>query len=404
MNRSWLATRRDLHPALRRRPWVSVPVALVAVAVLFVAPAAPSFNHTDLSPALQVSCASFTRPTTVAGLNRVVSGYRSQQRFTGGDVGASAELTDGRQLFAFGDTLRGRSYSSTRYVRNSMLVFGPGCAGVVQRRDRGAVIPDRGDGVGYWPMSVVRTGRGHGVDLVTVTAQRVRSTGGGGLFGFENLGPAVAQFTVRDGGVPVLQWVRDIGADSPDTRRPTWGAATTRVGNTLYLYGTANPGDGTVGWSLSVARTSVSTVTDPSTWRYWDGSAWQRDPARAAVLIPAHGGVSQTLSVFRQGGTWYALSKRGDFLGTDLVAWTAPAPTGPFTAGPVLARIPSTSTSGHDADLRYLPLAHPELLPETGTVVVSVSRNTTDGAAIEENPTLYRPEFLRVALPRLTNR
>jgi hypothetical protein len=58
------------------------------------------------------------------------------------------------------------------------------------------------------------------------------------------------------------------------------------------------------------------------------------------VLIPAVRGVSQTLSVFQGGDRWYAVSKRDDYLGTDLVIWTAPSPTGPFRATPPVARIP----------------------------------------------------------------
>ena len=58
------------------------------------------------------------------------------------------------------------------------------------------------------------------------------------------------------------------------------------------------------------------------------------------------------------------------------------------------AQIPSTSSQ-----LRYMPLAHAELLPEPGTMVVSVSRNTTEIEQIPNDPSLYRPEFLRIDLP-----
>jgi hypothetical protein len=49
-------------------------------------------------------------------------------------------------------------------------------------------------------------------------------------------------------------------------------------------------------------------------------------------------------------------------------------------------------------ELRDMPLAHPDLFLQAGTMVVSVSRNTTDGD-VQSDPSLYRPEFLRVELP-----
>jgi hypothetical protein len=46
-----------------------------------------------------------------------------------------------------------------------------------------------------------------------------------------------------------------------------------------------------------------------------------------------------------------------------------------------------------------MPLAHPTLLPEQGTVVISYSRNQVDVGRVFRDPQLYRPRFLRVRLP-----
>ena len=46
-----------------------------------------------------------------------------------------------------------------------------------------------------------------------------------------------------------------------------------------------------------------------------------------------------------------------------------------------------------------MPLAHPDLLPRSGSVVMSYSRNNTDTGAVQRNPLLYRPRFVRVPLP-----
>lgn len=137
-------------------------------------------------------------------------------------------------------------------------------------------------------------------------------------------------------------------------------------------------------------------ILKPAAWRYWDGTRWGKNPAKVQKLISAVGGVSQTFSVLRRGDRWYAVSKQNEFLGRDLVIRNAPGPTGPFTVSPSSATIPSNTATGM---LRYMPLAHPDLLPQEGSIVVSFSQNNTDLGEIGRNPFLYRPYFLRVDLP-----
>jgi hypothetical protein len=348
--------------------------------------------------ATRTECLDISEVQTVAQLNRFVAHVRGDPAFAGGDVGASVTLQDGRQLFVFGDTLRGEDFDGQQFVRNSMLVVSPTCANVVLPADNGAIIPDRGDGVGYWPMSVARVER-PGYDLVGVAAQRVRADGdaSAGVFGFEILGPAIAIYVVPAGGVPQLVARQDIGRDRVDVTAPMWGAASAVVDGWVYLYGTARPVGATFGgFSLQVARTRPEDAAQAEQWRYWDGRRWQRDADAALELIPADGGVSQTLSVFEQGGRWYAVSKQDEVLGRDLAIWTAPGPTGPFTLAARPVAIPSDAATG---TLRYLPLAHPDLLPEPGTVVVSYSQNNTDFDEVVDDPRIYRPRFVRVRLP-----
>lgn len=373
-----------------------VPPAVALLSVALVVPTRPDLpDPVDVPRASQSTCLPTGEITSVRQIDRLVRTVRGNPEFAGGDVGTSARLQDGRFLFLFGDTLRSAAFDGQRFVRNSMLVFSPGCAQVILPADHGALVPDRPDGVGYWPMSTI-VERGQGFDLVGVAVQRVRSTGTG-VFDFETLGPARALFVVPSGGTPQLLGVTDLGPDLADPTRPMWGAATDVAGGWVYTYGTSRaPGSTAPGFELRVARHRPVDFDRTEEWTYWDGSSWQRDPARSAALIPAVGGVSQTLSVFHREGTWYALSKRDEFLGSDLVIWTAPAPTGPFTAGPPVAQIPSDSATG---TLRYLALAHPGLLPRRGTVVVSYSENNLDLSVVQDDPRRYRPRFLRVPLP-----
>ncbi|WP_370617073.1 DUF4185 domain-containing protein [Mumia qirimensis] len=378
--------------------------ALVVVAALVVAavllPGVLRGDDEDApsagSGAYETACVAIPELRTIDDLQTIVDTVRGGPELQGGDVGADLELQDGRRIWVVGDTLRSDDFDGQRFVRNSMLLISPGCARTVLPEDNGALIPDRADGVGYWPMSVGRVQRGD-TDVVGVGVQRVRSTGGPNTSEFENLGPAIAVFHVKRGGTPQLVEVKDLGPDDASRTRPTWGAAVAVHDDWVYLYGTANPEtDGVFGYSMRVARVRIDDIRDQTAWRYWDGSRWRRDADTAQALISAQGGVSQTLSVFEQDGSWYAVSKQDEFLGHNLVIWKAPSPTGPFTVASTAATIPSDAATGQ---LRYMPLAHPGILPERGSVVVSYSRNNTDVGKVARNPFLYRPAFLRVPLP-----
>jgi len=386
-----------------RLPWrlrvllLTLPVTLAAAGAVAASPDPRPVDDVAVARATETGCLPYGPITSVADLDQLATTMRGGKEFQGADVGADVQLQDGRRLWVFGDTLRSAEAGGQRFVRNSMLVFDDTCAHVVTPADDGALVPDRADGVGYWPMSIAKVERS-GYDLVGLGMQRVRGADApDGALKFDNLGPAIALFIVPRGRTPQLLEVRDVGPDGSDPERPTWGAASTVDDGWIYTYGTASPGTSLVfGFSLSVARVRPDDLVDTSKWRYWDGRRWQSKASRAKQLIAAEGGVSQTLSVFERDGTWYAVSKRDEFLGTDLVIWSAPGPTGPFTAGSPVARIPSDVDAG---TLRYMPLAHPDLLPEDGSVIVSYSQNQTDVSKIDQDPFLYRPRFLRVPLP-----
>ena len=378
-----------------------VPVtALLLGITAFVPSQEPPLQPAPVPGASTTTCVDIADLSTVPKLDHWVSTVRGGPGFAGGDVGASTQLQDGRQLFVFGDTLRQTSPGAApELVHNAMLVASPKCAQAVLPADGGAVVPNRSDGVAYWPMSVSRVQR-PGYDLVGVAVQRERSNDdkGAGIFAFDVLGPSVALFVVPRGKVPQLIDVVDLGPDDPDPSRPMWGAASAVVGGWVYLYGTARPRGATSGgFSLRVARVRPDQLLHPDRWAFWDGRRWQGDAAHAVELIPSRGGVSQTLSVFEQSGRWYAVSKQDEVLGNDLAVWTSRAPEGPFDLVARPVSIPSDASTGM---LRYMPLAHPGLLPRRGTMVVSYSQNNTDANVVEGDPRLYRPHFLRIDLPR----
>lgn len=344
-------------------------------------PATISCEPRDPHPDVGALAVDFARSPSISG-------------FVGGDIAADVALQRGDRLFAFGDSIIDSTESPTSLVRNSLLRLADGQACLILGPAGSAFVPDRGDGVGYWPMSLLEVVPDQ---RVVAFVQRVRDR-----YAVEErfvtLGPSLAEISIDADGAAHVVRVIDLGDDDTSRERICWGAASW-VGpdGYAYVYGTANPDhELAFGWSLHVARVPIGQVFDNAAWRYWDGREWSPDPGSAVPLIPAVGGVSQTLSVFAEGDRWYAVSKRDDYLGSDVVIWSAPGPAGPFDAGTTVARRPSDLAAGK---LAYAALAHPSLFPQKGTIVISVSHNTTDAKALGEDPTLYRPEFFRVPLP-----
>lgn len=376
------------------------PAVLVVVAVLAVVSvllrSGPVEGPSSTAPTTdEPECVALGALDSVRAINRWVRTSPGTGDFLGGDVGVDVALPDGRQLWFFADTLRVGSDDRVGVVRNSALLFSRGCVRVLHGPDGSSLVPERADGVGYWPMSAFWA-EPDGEGRLYVLAQRVRTVSDD-AFGFEVLGPAVARFALAPSGVPRLEGVVELGADRRDPQAPAWGAAAAVTRRWVYLYGTSTrPLPGIHGFALRVARTRVRSLEDPSRWRYWDGSAWVAGPGRAAPLIAEVGGVSHTLSVFRSGGRWWAFSKRDEFLGTDLALWSAPSPRGPFAEPEVVGRLACGPRRG---ELRYMPLAHPGLLPRPGTVVISWSRNNQELATVCADPSLYRPHFARLRLP-----
>ena len=334
---------------------------------------------------------------TVDGLNRIVTNAELPA-WKAADIGASTQLRDGRMVWVFGDTVRSADFTP-RLVANSMLVSDGPCVAQLRTADDGPVIPDVRDGVVHWPMSVAamppaRQYADLGIDeVLVVMAGRIRR-GYADSLDFQFLGTSAAVFAFSDGGAPQLLEVMDVTPDSEEADQVNWGAAATVFGRWFYVFGTRNTGQD-FGRELYVGRAAVSDPADRSRWQFWDGQRWQADLDQSAAVLPAQGGVSQTLSVDRIDGKWVAVSKRDGDLGDFVYVWTAPEPYGPWTPQKGIA-----APAGFDTgELKYAPLAHPEVPLADGNLLVSISRNTTDPQQLFADPEVGLPEFAEVPMP-----
>ena len=397
-----------LHPPRgpgRRLTRCATGLAAVAVLVLAGCTTDPSPGSSDDSaaggtpapyPRLTPACPAVretgsNRTVTVAQLNRVVAGL-DLPLWQAGDIGASTRLPDGRIVWVFGDTVRSDAVSP-RVVANSMLVTSGLCTSQVETVDRGPVIPDRAPGVVHWPMSVATLQRS-GQTLLVVISARIRR-GTSGAFDFTYLGSTATVFDATGAGAPTLESQLDITADSPAADQVNWGSAMTVEGSWIYVYGTRLPGATSFGRSLYVARAPVADARDRATWDFWDGVRWSQEQGAASPVLPAAGGVSQTLSVDVVDDRFVMVSKRDGDLGSTVYSWTSTSPTGPWTPRRgVRAKFQDPS-----GQLRYAPLAHPDITLADGGLLISISRNTTDFARLLAEPTLGRPVFAEITQP-----
>jgi len=314
------------------------------------------------------------------------------------DVGTSAVLSDGRVVWVWGDTVR-EADADPRMADNSILVSSGTCISQLVTPDRGPVLPPDPDELSVWPLSAVRVDPRPGdaddvTDVLIVFCSRVQREDG--QFDFIERGSSVAVYTVGADGVPRLTESADLTLDDPNLGAIHWGAASAVDGDWVYVYGTRSTGEAYVyGRELYVARMQVTEVMDGTTMEYWDGTSWTDDRSRTAAVLGAVDGVSQRLSVDLIDGRWVAFSKFGGDFGDVAAVWTSDRPTGPFTAEPVL-----DAPFGADTGvLQYMPLAHPDVPTEPGTMLVSVSRNLTEFFTLLKRPELALPLFSQIPRP-----
>lgn len=351
---------------------------------------------------LEPECPPFgyNRPVTLQQVNRI-GDTANFEGFKAADIGASARLGDGRLAWVFGDTVRSGSMSP-RIVANSMLVTSGPCVSQLIAPDEGPIVKDVREGVVRWPMSIVRLPPAPQFaelysDVLVVMMSRI-DRGVGDTFDFKFLGTDAAIFGVPKGSqtAPQFLHIQELTPDNDDPHQVNWGAASMVDGNWFYVYGTRQTGEDLVfGRELYAGRAPVADPQSRDKWQFWDGDQWQSDMKRATAILPAEDGVSQVLSVDPTGDGFVAVSKRGGDVANFVYTWTAPTPVGPWTS-----RQSIPAPAGFDTgDLKYAPLAHPEVPLKSGKLLVSISRNSTDFERLLDNPDVGRPEFAEVTIP-----
>ena len=334
---------------------------------------------------------------SAAQLNAAFGQYGDTSgRWNGGDSTASVKLPDGRLVWLFSDTFIGPVNAD-----GSRPHFQPMIHNSIVVQDGDALVQTLFGGTAEEPRSLVGGANdgdfadaGHWVADGTVTGStlqvlynRYRRTGSHAL-DLKLAGTALASFDL-----PALT-LRSL-TPLPLSDRIAWGSAILEDGDTTYIYGASLLNDAGPVKSTYLAKVPAGGLAGE--WLFWTGSGWS---ARESEAVRLMGGVTTAFGVQRVGNQYVMVTVDGNLVfNSEVVAYTAPAPTGPFS-GPIhLFRAPEPQP-GREI-IVYDARFHPDLA-RPGKLLVSYNVNSLKDSDNQTDAGIYRPRFVEVDWPRPT--
>jgi hypothetical protein len=318
-----------LTVALRR----SVAAVLFGVAIVVTGLAGPAAS---LDPPRRCAPAGLDPAATMAWLTSYRDGY-----FAGADLTSAVDLTDGRTAWLMGDTVTGDAlFDTSFFVNNSVLVQSGRCVEeLLGWSPTGWIgfLPPPSVGEYYWPGDgIVDGGKLH---LFFVRYRRDPTVP---LIGARAVG-------VERVVVDPVTWEIESRHPVPGGARWQYGTAVVRFGSHVYVYG-AGPSSSHRP-NLVVARAPAGQLG--GAWRFWNGSDWVPDVDASVPVLPAVMNTAAQMEVI--GGRMVAIGQDGVFASTRAVAWSAPAPEGPWSRiGPIFTIPDHRPADPGDVGIVYL--------------------------------------------------
>jgi hypothetical protein len=357
------------------------------VALFAIAAASIGAGGVGIAPPPAVAAACPYAAPSVAARGARIDALRGPA-WTAADLTGSIDLTDGRRLWLYGDTITsglnptGGVVSRGFTARNSAILQDAGCFTPLLA-GAGATATSWIPGLAAewnWP------GDGYArAGTVWIYATRLGEIGPG-VFGFE--ARAVDLVEVDQATMTIRRVHRNRYAAAP----VLLGSSVTTDGTWTYLYGRDERGTKRNTYLARVA------AADPlGTTTYWTGSTWSTSPSLARPIFvtdvvggPAFADLGPAFGEKR----FVAAVKDGEFLTANVELYTAPGPAGPWwklttVVAPGLASDASTWT--------YLATLH-GIDPSTGGLHLSWNVNSFDGAAVERDVHAYGEVHRAVAV------
>jgi hypothetical protein len=175
---------------------------------------------------------------------------------------------------------------------------------------------------------------------------------------------------------------------SPD--RPNYGTSVLVVGGSVYTFGCSSTGSFTA--NCFVARAALTELSSTAAYTYWTGDGWSTEVGDAAPIAEA----SSTVSVRPDpsGEALYIMTFVPP-LGSTLVAESAPAPEGPWSAPVTLAACDLANAGG--GAFCAGGQQHPELAGAPGRLVLTYDARTFTDA--EAPRSAFWPRLVAIDVP-----
>lgn len=301
--------------------------------------------------------------------------------WTGGDIAYSYKLNDGRSLWLFGDSFLDTVYPNrTRPVNgfiHSVFASTQGLGNNFTTIVRGTLdnpqtmFPVKAP-LQYWSNCVFTNTAGTKLYVQLVT---VKSTGDGGLFGFENVGNAIGIMSLPD-----LTLEKIIPTNNSGTI--DWSSCTYEEGDYVYIYGVEST---KYNKFMHVSRRKRNTPF--RNVEFYNGTTWVNDSAQSKRIF---GGLSEQYSFFQHKGKYYLLSQ-GTLLDDDIFMWDAASPVGPFSNKRHVYKTPQYGGN----IITYNATVHYEFT-DGDKLLVGYCTNSFDATDLFTNADNYRPYFITI--------
>jgi hypothetical protein len=312
-------------------------------------------------------------------------------KWNGGDSTASVLLPDGRAAWLFSDTFLGpinpdgTRPRSAPMIHNS-LVLQDGAQLVDTRTGGSASLPaslvggdqdGQSDNAGYW----VGDGTIDSGNL-KVLYGHYRRTGTGGL-DIALTGTWLATFALPS---LTVQSLTDLQLGTTTA----WGSAIVQDGPYTYIYGAEFAANGMK--FAHLARVATNGLA--GTWQYWTGTTWSSQQTDSARILS---GVGTSFGVQKIGAQYVLVTMEGNVVfNPTVVAYTASAPSGPFTGPLTLYTAPEPQPG--EGVIVYDTRVHPELA-RPGKLLLSYNVNSLAPDDNYNDARLYRPRFVEITWP-----